>query len=289
MENFDWTEDEIASRIGASTLALLYKKFSEPLGARHIARWRELGITKMEVGSSCYDSGNSKQIKEIAVESRNQGVEIVSVHPSSGKFSSAWADGTSEQERRAAVEQAIVEGEAALSMGATILVCHFGTTDFSEKSVHELLDYFKGMPLKLGAENVGKAVSRLQDSDDLRDYAAFVDRINSDQFGMVVDTGHARDPDGINPFIKEGAAYEAISLCGPRVIHLHLHDVGDGADDHLPPMDGGVKWLEIFSALREIQYKGVLMFESIITDQHQGVLEKIAAFPQNFMGRYNLN
>ena len=51
---FDWTEDEIRSRIGASTMALLYGKFNEPLGARHIARWRELGITKIELFNS-YD------------------------------------------------------------------------------------------------------------------------------------------------------------------------------------------------------------------------------------------
>ena len=288
MKKFSWSEEEIASRVGASTVALLFGEFSEPLNARHMAKYRELGITKVELEGSNYDCRSRKQVKEIATEAANHGLEIVSVHGPSSKFSSAYADGITEQERRLAVAVAILMGETALAMGASTLVCHFGTTESSEQSAHDLLDYFKGTPLKFGAENVGKAVSGLADSDFLSDHAAFVDRVNSDRFGLVVDLGHARDADGINPFTRQGAAYETIASCGRRIIHLHLHDAGEGADDHLAPMDGAVRWFEVLSALHDIGYGGALMFESIITEQDQKVLEKIAAFPRNFMRRYDL-
>lgn len=288
MRKLNWTEAEMAAKIGANTCALLFGKYEEPFGARHIAKYRELGITKMELKRPHYNPYDSNQLKEIAREAKNQGVDIVSLHGTGGKFSSAYDDGTTERERRLAVATAILDGEAALTLGASILVCHFGTTDLSEKSAHELIDYFDGTPLRFGAENVGKAVSRLKDSDFLDDHAAFVDRIDSDRLGMVLDTGHARDPDGINPFTKEGAAYDAIHRCRRRIIHLHLHDAGEGADDHLAPWEGRIRWFDILIALQDIGYDGVLMFESIISEQDQDVLNKIAAFPREFVRRYLL-
>ena len=118
---------------------------------------------------------------------------------------------------------------------------------------------------------------------------AVVDEIGSDRFGMVVDVGHTRDEDGVNPFIKPDRARETLAQCGPRLIHLHLHDFLER--DHIAPMDGNLQWAEVFGALKDIDYQGVFMFEALfppdkIENRPDYVLAKTAAFPQAFAAKY---
>ena len=119
---------------------------------------------------------------------------------------------------------------------------------------------------------------------------AVVDEIGSDRFGMVVDVGHTRDEDGINPFIKPDRARETLAQCGPRLIHLHLHDFLER--DHIAPMDGNLQWAEVFGALKDIDYQGYYMFEAAYPPGARGevapeyVLDKVAGFPQGFVERY---
>ena len=73
---------------------------------------------------------------------------------------------------------------------------------------------------------------------------------------MIVDIGHTRDADGVNPFTTPEAARRTMAFCGNRLIHLHLHDFRE--TDHLAPMDGDIEWGEIFEAFRDIDYKGTV-------------------------------
>jgi sugar phosphate isomerase/epimerase len=137
-----------------------------------------------------------------------------------------------------------------------------------------MLERLEGSEIKLTVEN-GK---------DLTDFSRFVDRIGSHRFGMVVDIGHTRDPDGVNPFIKSGRAYEAMACGGHRLFHLHLHDFA--SSDHYPPFDGTIRWGEIFSALQDTAYGGEFMFEIAGRDPVIETLQKTAAFPEEFVRRY---
>lgn len=284
------TEKEIRSRLGVSTLGIKLAE-KEMLGEKHFALIHSLGIAKLEMFWDGWDAHNKKEARQIALNAKNQGLEIVSVHGPSGKFSSAYDTGITEAERSEAIKEAIIMGEGALELGASILVCHFGTTDYSEQSIRELLDYFQGTPLILAGENVGKAVSSLKDSDYVKDFVSFAEKINSDRFGFVLDLGHARDSDGINPFTKKENAYNTVALCKQRLVHVHLHDCAKGrADDHYPPFDGDMQWVEIFKALQDIAYPGVFMFEVVYEkyDSHhaaKNVLEKVGSFPQDLMSR----
>jgi len=273
-----------------STLGIRFKG-TERLGEQHFSLLRSLGISKLEIFFG-WDTGDKKEARQIALGAKNQGLEIVAVHGPSGKFSSAYDDGLTEEERSRAVKKAILMGEGALEMGASILVCHFGITDASEQSVRELLDYFKGTPLILGGENVGQAVSGLKESDDVADFIRFTAKIHSDRFGLVLDLGHARDSDGINPFIKKENACKTVTLCKQWLIHVHLHDCVNGGNvDHYPPFDGDIQWLEIFRALHDMQYAGAFMFEPVYEgydSQHaatKNVLEKVGSFPKKLMSR----
>ena len=169
------------------------------------------------------------------------------------------------------------------------MVCHFQPEEPSEKSVNEMLDQLNGHSIKLAIEN----------GQDLADYTAFVDKVGSEQFGMVVDIGHTRDKDQVNPFIKKNRARETMALCGDRLIHLHLHDwIGT---DHFSPLDGEIQWKEIFRALKDINYNGWFMFEAAYPPgkrdkikslgpssvDSEYVLDKVANFPKGFVDLVN--
>jgi sugar phosphate isomerase/epimerase len=101
---------------------------------------------------------------------------------------------------------------------------------------------------------------------------------------MVVDIGHTRDADCVNPFIKKERAREVMKVSGDRLFHLHLHDFTD--TDHHPPFDGNVQWKEIFMALQDLEYKGEYMFEVAPRFPLADTIRKTAAFPDEFMKRY---
>ena len=276
MGKLPYTADEIAGRLGATTGAFLDDE--TPLGARQIAAIRAAGITRIEVcgiGSpKHFDFGNSQQAADVVRECREQGVEIVSFHGPTVEYAAA-----DEEERGSAVKEAAAAARVAEDMGASVMVCHFGTSEKSKQTIVDMLEELQGADIRLANEN----------GADLRDYMAVVDEVGSDQFGMVVDVGHTRDDDGVNPFIKPDRARETLAQCGSRLVHLHLHDFLDR--DHIAPMDGNLEWAEVFGALRDIDYQGQFMFEALLTpegtmDRPEYVLAKTAAFPQAFAARY---
>lgn len=276
MGKLPYTADEIAGRLGATTGAFLDDE--TPLDARQIAAIRAAGITRIEVcgiGSpKHFDFGDSRQAADVVRECREQGVEIVSFHGPTVEYAAV-----DEEDRGSAVKEAAAAARVAEDMGASVMVCHFGTSEESKRTIVDMLEELQGADIRLANEN----------GVDLRDYMAVVDEVGSDQFGMVVDVGHTRDDDGVNPFIKPDRARETLAQCGPRLIHLHLHDFLDR--DHIAPMDGNLQWAEVFGALKDIDYQGQFMFEALLTpegtmDRPEYVLAKTAAFPQAFAARH---
>ena len=276
MGNLPYTADEIEARMGATTAA--FRLDDTRLGASEIAAIRAAGITRIEVcgikSPEHFDFGSSQQAADVARECREQGVEIASAHGPTVAYASE-----DEDERRAAVKQAANAARVAEEMGAKVMVCHFGTTDESRRTVEGMLEELDGSTIRLANEN----------GENLLDYMALVDEIGSDRFGMVVDVGHTRDDDGVNPFIKPDRARETLAQCGSRLIHLHLHDFLER--DHIAPMDGNLQWAEVFGALKDIDYQGVFMFEALfppdkIENRPDYVLAKTAAFPQAFAAKY---
>lgn len=275
--SFQWTAVEIEERLGCSTVVFPRDRL---LKAEDIAKIREVGITRIEVSANGnpghLDVHNRAHVSQVMSECREQRVAIVSVH--SPGFLYASKD---DANRKNAVAEGVVAAKVAEDMGAGVLVCHFRTDEQSEKSVTEMLDQLEGHSIKLGIEN-GRP-------SNLADYVAFVDKIGSDQFGMVVDIGHARDDDEVNPFLKKDRARETMAQCGKRLIHVHLHDWIDR--DHYSPLDGSIRWAEVFAAFKDIDYQGVLMFEAIYPPQGREpspdyVLGKVASFPKAFVERY---
>jgi len=264
------TAEDIRQRLGFSSAAM---EGSERFGARQIAMIREAGITRMEICGlhppTHYDYHDAAQISEITAECHKQGISIVAVHGPGLPYDCPY-----EEVRRAVVKEAVASARVAEEMGASIYVGHFNTNDRSEKTVCEMLDDLSGSKIKVTVEN----------GQDLKDFADFVDLIGSDRFGMTVDIGHTRDPDGVNPFIRKGRARETMAMCEHRLFHVHLHDFVDG--DHYPPFDGDIQWDEIFSVLQECNYAGEFMFEAGSRVSVEDTLKKTARFPDEFAARY---
>ena len=275
--SYEWTAVEIEERLGCSTIVFPRDRL---LQAEDIAKMREVGVTRIEISAGKpghLDIHNRAHISEVVSDCEKQGVSIVSMHSPGLLYASK-----DDAHRKNAVAEGVVAAEVAEEMGAAVMVCHFQTEEQSEKSVTEMLDQLEGHSIKLGIEN----------GRDLADYAAFVDRIGSERFGMVVDIGHTRDEDEVNPFLKKDRARETMAQCGKRLIHVHLHDWIDR--DHFSPLDGSIRWAEVFAAFKDIDYQGVLMFEAVYPPQPPQkrelspdyVLGKVASFPQAFVERY---
>lgn len=271
----EWTRREIEARLGVSTVVFRQPPYPNPLSAREISTIRETGITRIEItgirSPQGFDFGSRSQISEIKTACRNEGVSVVSVHGPSLSY-----DSEDETERQLAVANGVIATKVAEEFEAGVIVFHFGTNKCAERSVSEVIQQTEGSAVKLAVEN-GK---------DLKDYMGIVDRIGSDRFGMVVDIGHTRDTEGINPFTKVNAARNTMAQCGNRLIHLHLHDFDK--TDHLAPLDGKIQWEEIFKAFRDIHYTGLFMFEAAWrgpkrTLDPDYVLGKMAEFPSEFI------
>ena len=111
---------------------------------------------------------------------------------------------------------------------------------------------------------------------DLTDFIGFCEKICSERFGIVVDIGHTRDEDGINPFTKKERARATLAQCGRYLRHLHLHDFKEG--DHYAPFTGEIQWKEVFLALADVDYAGEFMFEAILPSAEE-VIRMTAAVP----------
>ena len=270
-----YSEIELENRIGASSAAFDY---SSPLSASDIALFRSTGLTKIEINSLRYpnrfDYRNEQQVSEITMECENQGVSIVSFHGPDLSYNS-----TDETIRQASVTEAVRAAEVAEQMGARIMVCHFGTDHQSERTVTELLTELESSNLKLANEN----------GLEIQNYIELADKIDSNQFGIVIDIGHLKDSDGANPFTKAERAAQPIIKSGSRLIHLHLHDFLDR--DHFAPIGGFIEWNELLTALRNINYQGLFMFEAMYPlgkefFDPEIVLNQTAAFPKAFVQKY---
>jgi len=78
--------------------------------------------------------------------------------------------------------------------------------------------------------------------------------------GICVDTGHAA--------LGDLGPANAIRQTGRHLITTHLQDNLGQRDDHLPPGSGHINWADVFVALREVGFEGVMMLE--LTDSPHG-------------------
>jgi len=270
-----WSSREIAERLGISSAVFGRRG----LGAKEIAQIREAGITHLEISGipGAFNYRNRRQVSEVQSECRRQGVAIVSFHASIFPFGSER-----EEERKEAVREALFLARTAIGMGAGILSCHLGTNEHTQRSIAEMLEELEGEPLVLAVENVGGV--------SIEGAKSLVDMVDSDRFKMLLDIGHERDIDGVNPFVKKGRARAAVTQCEGYLCSVHLHETFpiEQKADHQAPLheDGIVEWGEVVAGLKEIGYRGTLVFEDGRGENPEEWVRATGEFPGKFAARY---
>ena len=273
-----WTSDQIADRLGISTAVFQ----NHQLGGRHIAQIREAGMRRIEISSipRSIDICNAEQNQEIREACSREGIKVVSVH---GPFGLPYGE-LDESIRKTVVDGSLAAIRFAEEMGASTYVAHFGHGVPGRRTIEDLLEATADLAISLTTEN--------QVRQPFEPYIDFVKEIGSDRFGLTVDIGHARDSDGVNPFVKQESARKELLNCGDSIRHLHLHETfeRDQKPDHHPPMhpEGIINWGEIFGALFEMKYSGDFIFEDGRGENPEEWIRYTAEFPATFVGRYSV-
>ncbi len=120
----------------------------------------------------------------------------------------------------------------------------------NEKSISEILDYVKGSDMVICLENL--ISSNFDNNVDGLMY--FIEKFNSPNLGICLDTGHLnlRDGDQVN-FIRKA---------GKHIKALHLADNQGQNDQHLMPYGcGGVDFVSVIREMKALDYKGLYNLE----------------------------
>ena len=111
-----------------------------------------------------------------------------------------------------------------------------------------------------------------------------MDEVGLETVKMCVDIGHVRTPEAVSVFTMPGQPREQFSIAGDRLCHVHLHDFGER--DHAAPWDGGIEWVEVFEALKAIEYPGAFMFEPAAPPLSEDAVSKSGLFPKRLLEEY---
>ncbi|MBN1676031.1 MAG: sugar phosphate isomerase/epimerase [Kiritimatiellae bacterium] len=275
-----WTADEITARLAFSISAFQFRKTA--YGPREIAEVRAAGITRLELDFVQFDYRDRAQRAALTRECAKQGVTIVSFHGQCKLETRPPIHAEDEAVRKKAVREEVGWVRAAAEeLGASLYVTHINRpTPATVRSFHEILDRTADLPLTIVLENCGPI--KIRDAIDL------VDRFGSARFKLNLDIGHEHI-DRVNPLTRAETARAAVSQCGARLVHTHLHDTVD--HDHYAPFHpaGRIQWAEVFRGLRDIDYQGLFLFELLTRDGTEATLREslaaVRAFPERLAAR----
>jgi len=90
--------------------------------------------------------------------------------------------------------------------------------------------------------------------ENLTQYQKLKERVDHQIFALTLDVGHA--------FLTEDdSPADCIRSFGPAIKNIHLEDMQPGYHNHLQFGEGEIEFSEVFDALKEIQYAGLVNVE----------------------------
>jgi len=273
-EDSFYTVDEIKGRQSISTLVFMNYR---PIAESSLGELARHGINRIELLESPeqFDMTDERSMRYVGEACRTTGIEIGAYHAHKTTFS----DLTTEAERTARVDQCRRQIDTLLGLGGNIWGSHARAADSTLlKCYGELARHVEGTGAVITVENFGT------EGTSVEDRIRFLNELDHPQAGMILDIGHVRDGDGVNPMTVPGGPTRVLGICGGHLRHVHLHGFKDGKDHHPPLVEGdGIQWVELFRMLRAVEYRDHINFEPSGEPMHQNTLESVSLAPERIV------
>jgi sugar phosphate isomerase/epimerase len=120
------------------------------------------------------------------------------------------------------------------------------------QSIRQLHKTSKEFGLRIAIENVPQKYGSIMKTTE--DFQRLYKETGLTNIGIVLDTGHANLENQIKPFLKQ---------LPDRIMHLHLSDNMGETDEHLGIGYGKINWQNLTTQLKNMQFKGIIMIESV--------------------------
>ena len=270
-----YTEEEIKKRQSMSTGVFLKYR---PIGEQTLGELARSGITQIELMESRdqFDLADKGSMRYIADICRSYGIQIVAFHAQSVTFASL----DTEEKRKSEVDLCKRQIDIMIELGGKVWGSHAQVMDKNlQKSYEDLARHVEGTDVAVAIENFFMAEDYWVEKR-----VAFLDEIDHPQVGMILDIGHVRNTEGINPMTVPGGPTEVINMCKKRLCWVHLHGFKDGVD-HYPPFAEGdtIQWIEIFRMFRKIGYPRNFNFEPMGEPYHFNTIEETVKAPKRIV------
>lgn len=270
-ESSIWTEAEIRERLSISTIVFYRHR---PLCEATLTELTKRGIYRIELLESPeqFDMAEKRSMRIMDDLFRSCGIQLIAYHADKTDFS----DINSEQARNERVSLCKKKIDTMMELGGTVWGSHARKTDsIVMKSYEELARHVEGTDVTVAVENFP------YEGEGVQDRVTFLDTLNHVNAGMILDIGHVRDDQKNNLLTVPGGPTKIINLCKKHLRHVHLHGYKDGSDHH-PPMtvNDTIQWVELFSMLCRVNYRGAINFEPAGEPRHSTSIENTSRFPQ---------
>ena len=265
-----YTVEELRNRMSMSTI--VFWKY-RPICEQTLGELARHGVTRIELVESPeqFDMADSQSMRYIGRMCRSCGVEIVAFHAHSTTFASL----DTEEKRKAEVDRCKRQIDSMLECGGSVWGSHAKAMDATLKeSYEELARHVEGTGAAIAIENFKAEECWVEKR------VAFLDEIDHPQVGMILDIGHVRNTEGINPMTVPGGPTKVLDACRTRLCWVHLHGFKDDVDHHPPLADGDmIQWIELLRALRRIGYTRHINFEPKGEPKHKDTIRETALVP----------
>jgi len=265
-----YTAEELRERLSISTIVFWKNR---PIEQGTLKELADCGIRKIELLQSPeqFDMADAHSMSFIGKICRSCGIEVIAYHAHMTDFSDLDTDA----KRREQVDLCRRQIDTMLDLGGVVWGSHAAAADPTlVRCYEELARHVEHTEALIAVENFPAPGMCVEDR------MTFLNEIDHPQVGMILDIGHVRDRDGVNPMTVSGGPTRVLQTCTDRLIHLHLHGFKDG-QDHFPPFvdDDSIQWVELFRTLRATGYSGYLNFEPSGEPIHHDALQATASVP----------
>lgn len=204
-------------------------------------------------------------------------LEHWSVHAPYGRFFDPSSPDP--QIRASAISSAVDSIEAAVRIGAKVLVIHPGAdvqyaVSRAERlrNAVETLGTIEALARKHGVRLAIEPLPKGEIGNTIEEVIEIVERLNSDDTGVNFDVNHLFPPEEIPDMIVRA---------GRRIVSVHISDQ-DGQERHWMPFRGRIDWRETLSALLQAGYTGPLIYETHV-EGAQTCSEVVDAIVENYI------